>query len=64
MSLSCELAGKLGRKKSHVKNITVDRYAFQYVPDEKGALFSAARFDAEHEQLYGLRVLLRNANAA
>ena len=58
-----ELAGKLGRRKSHVKNMSIERYAFQYVPDEKGALISAARFDAEHEQLDGMRVLLRNTDA-
>jgi lipopolysaccharide export system permease protein len=58
-----ELAGKLGRKKSHIKNITVERLAFQYIPDEKGALLSAASFDAEHEQLEGVRVLLRNADS-
>jgi len=58
-----QLAGKLGRKKSHVKLITTDRSAFQYIPDEKGALLSAAKFDLEHEQLVGVRVLLRNDNA-
>jgi len=58
-----ELAGKLSRKKSQIKNLTVERYAFQYVPDEKGALLSAARFDAEHEQLTDMRVLLRNEDA-
>lgn len=54
------LAGKLSRKKSHIKNLRVEHYAFQYVPDEKGALISAASFDAEHEQLTGMRILLRS----
>ncbi len=58
-----ELAGKLGRKKSNIKNMSFERYAFQYVPNEKGALVSATRFDAEHEQLNGMRVLLRNDDA-
>ncbi len=54
-----ELAGKLGRKKSNIKNISVDRYAFQYIPDEKGALLTAAKFDPANEQLEGLRIILR-----
>ncbi len=54
------LADKLSRKKSQIKHAVEPRYTFQYIPDEKGALISAARFDVEHEQLTGMRVLVRN----
>ncbi len=55
------LAGKLSRKKSHIKNQTVEHFAFQYAPDGEGSLVSAARFDAEHEQLTDIRVVVRDA---
>ncbi len=58
-----ELAGKLGRKQSQLKHATIERFAFQYIPDERGALISATKFDAEHEQLTGMRVVIRNENA-
>jgi lipopolysaccharide export system permease protein len=54
------LADKLSRKKSHVKYQTVRQFAFQYAPDGNGSLISAASFDAEHEQLSEMRVVLRN----
>jgi lipopolysaccharide export system permease protein len=54
------LADKLSRKKAHVKYQTVRQFAFQYAPDGNGSLISAASFDAEHEQLSEMRVVLRN----
>jgi lipopolysaccharide export system permease protein len=54
------LAGKLSRKKSHIKNQRVEHYAFQYAPDGAGSLISAARFDADHEQLTDMRIVIRN----
>ncbi len=53
------LAGKLSRKKSHIKNERVEYFAFQYAPDGNGSLISAARFDADHEQLTDMRVVVR-----
>ena len=57
------LAGKISRQKSQLKKLSDERYAFQYIPDEKGALISAARFDTEHEELIEMRVVLRNADS-
>ncbi len=57
-----QLAGKLSRKKSHVKKQQVDYFAFYYTPDGSGSLISAARFDAEHEQLTNMRVVVRDEN--
>ena len=57
------LAEKLGRQKSKLKEVMVEQYAFQYIPDEKGALISAARFNAEQKVLTGMRVVLRNEDA-
>ena len=54
------LAGKLSRKKSHIKKEHVEYFAFQYAPDGEGNLISASRFDAEHEQLTDLRIVLRD----
>lgn len=56
------LAGKLSRKKSHVKKQQVDYFAFYYIADGSGSLLSASRFDAEHEQLTDLRVVVRDGN--
>ena len=56
------LAGKLSRKKSHIKYQHVEHFAFQYAPDGEGSLISAARFDAEHEQLTDMRVIIRDEN--
>jgi len=56
------LADKLSRKKSHVKYQTVTYFDFQYAPDGNGSLISAARFDAEHEQITDIRVVTRNAD--
>jgi len=54
------LAGKLSRKKAQIKNQSFEHFAFQYAPDGNGSLVSAAGFDADHEQLTDLRVVVRD----
>ncbi len=54
------LAAKLGRKKSQIKYVAVEQYAFHYAPDGDGSLISASRFDAVRGQLTDLRVVIRN----
>jgi len=56
-----KFAPKLARSKSQLSHETVQMFAVHYVPDSRGQLMSAARFDPQRNMLEGFTLLRRDA---